>query len=254
VIIPAVDIMDGRAVCLTRGDPSRADVVDPDPVSAASRWEAEGARLLHVVDLDGALAGRPGNLDAVAAIVEAVSTPVQLGGGLRSEEYIAAALRAGALRIVIGTAATEPRLLQRFRERFGERIVPAIDSRGGWVATRGWTERSRIRAVDLASDLLEGGWPLAVYTDTDRDGTMSFAVDGEWRHILSRGLELIVSGGIGSLDDLKALSPLLGRGLAGVIVGRALYSGIFTLAQAQAALRGDADLSGDAVRSRPDTP
>ena len=237
-VIPAVDLLGDDAVRLEQGDFGRVTLREPDPAALVARFVAAGATLVHVVDLDGARAGVPVNLDAVKLIAAETALPVQLGGGLRSAEAIAAAFAAGAARVVLGTAAfADEGLLADAVSRHGERVVVSIDVRAGMVSTAGWTQTGSLEAVAAARELSARGVRSFVYTDVDRDGMLggldlaaivrvTDAVEGE----------LVYSGGIGSLEDLRALAALRHPRLAGVIAGKALYERRFTIEQAQEAL------------------
>jgi len=238
LLFPAIDILDGRAVRLRQGNFDDPTVYADDPVAAAQRWAEAGARFLHVVDLDGARAGAPRNLPAVAGMALEVGLPIQLGGGLRTAEAVADALSAGASRVVLGTAAErDPDLLAEVLERFGERIAVAVDVRGDRVAADGWTKRTEHTADALLDRLCVQGVRTVIYTDVDRDGML----EGPDLEAISKVAErapqgLIYSGGIGSLADLERLAGLGKETLAGVIVGKALYDGRFSVAEAQAVL------------------
>jgi phosphoribosylformimino-5-aminoimidazole carboxamide ribotide isomerase len=239
ILFPALDILDGHVVRLAQGDFDRRTDYGEDPVEAAKRWAAEGAEWLHVVDLDGARAGNPVNLASLRAIVRETGLAIQTGGGLRSIAAIDAALAAGAQRVIIGTAAfTDPALLDQALERHGARVVVvSVDARGGMVATSGWLETTELGAVDAVSALAARGVRSVIYTDIDRDGMLG-ALDLDTLRAIAdaaRG-EVIYAGGIGSLEDLQALAQLGHPRIAGVISGKALYEGRFTLAQANAAL------------------
>jgi phosphoribosylformimino-5-aminoimidazole carboxamide ribotide isomerase len=232
-LYPAIDILGGNAVRLAKGDFDARTVYDADPVAAAAGWVDEGADRLHVVDLDGAKAGEPVNLERLRAIAEVTGVPVQYGGGLRTAAAVQAALEAGAARVVIGTAAmTNPELLRDALAEHGpERVLVGIDVREGAVATHGWLQASLLAAPEALAALHAAGVQRFAFTDLDAVEAAARAVgDGE----------LIVSGGIGTLDHLRALAALRAeRGLAaieGVIVGKALYEHRFTVAEAQAAL------------------
>lgn len=238
ILYPALDILDGRVVRLIQGDFEQATQYEAEPPRAAAAWLQAGAQRLHVVDLDGARAGAPVNLDAVAQIAKETGLPLQLGGGIRSEGAIAAAFAAGVARVVLGTAAfTDEALLASAVAEHGERIVVSIDVRGGMVSTAGWTQTGSLAALDAARELSARGVRSFVYTDVDRDGMLggldlaaivrvTDAVQGE----------LVYSGGIGSLGDLRALAQLRHPRLVGVIAGKALYERRFTIAEAQEVL------------------
>jgi phosphoribosylformimino-5-aminoimidazole carboxamide ribotide isomerase len=235
-LIPAIDLKDGRCVRLYQGDFEQATVYSDDPVATARQWEEQGAARLHVVDLDGAKAGRPANIDAVLAIVSAVRIPVQLGGGLRREEDINAALALGVERVILGTAAVESAdLVSRVVARFGQQVIVGVDARDGMVATAGWTSTADVRAADLIAHMSDLGVQRFIYTDISRDGTLTepnFAAMAEL--IQPGGPAIVASGGIAKIDHLTRLAEL---GAEGAIVGKALYAGAFSLPDALAALR-----------------
>jgi len=242
-VIPAIDLRGGLCVRLRQGDYQRETVFSDDPVAMAARWEEEGAGLIHLVDLDGAKAGRPVNVEPVRRIVERVSVPCQLGGGVRDQETIAAWLEAGLSRVIVGTAALrDPVWFKAMIRTYPGQLVLGLDARAGRVAVSGWQETSEVEATALAGEFY--GLPLAaiVYTDIGRDGTLegpNLAATAE----LARRVKIpvIASGGVGSLDDLDRLA---GLPLAGCIVGRALYEGKFTLAQAIARVEASSPPEG----------
>jgi phosphoribosylformimino-5-aminoimidazole carboxamide ribotide isomerase len=240
-LYPAIDILEGKAVRLMKGDFEAKQVYDEDPLSAAHRWVRAGARNLHIVDLDGARAGEPRNLEHVRRIAGELDVPVQLGGGLRSTQDIAAALAAGVTRVILGTAAfTEPALLEWALEQHGaERVMVSVDVRGGLVTTRGWTESTATAPEQVIADLQERGVSELLYTNVDRDGMLAgpnlAEVDRVARAVTG---SLIYSGGVGRLADLHSLAALGCSALSGVIVGKALYEQRFTVAEAHAALAG----------------
>ena len=238
ILYPAIDIRDGKAVRLIQGDYERETAYDDDPVVAARRWVDGGARWLHVVDLDGARAGHPVNLEHVRRIVAAVNVPVQLGGGLRDSKKVEDAISSGAERVVLGTAALrDPEMAAAIAAAHGDRVVASVDSRSGKVAAEGWTEASDLDTTDVISALGERGVRRFVYTPVEVDGLMGGPdLDSLREAARATAGELIYSGGVGSLDDLRALAGLGLDNLGGVIVGRALYEGRFTVAEAQAAL------------------
>ena len=238
ILYPAIDILDGCAVRLVKGDFDAKKVYEDDPLSAARAWVKAGATHLHVVDLDGARAGSPQNLAHVRRIVSDLEVPVQLGGGLRSSEAIEQALASGAQRVILGTAAfTDPQLLDAAVAAHGELVVVSVDVRGGRVSTAGWTETTDMRAEEVIAGLHERGVRDLVYTNVDRDGMLEGPDLQEVARIAdaTRG-RLTYSGGIGALADLEGLAALGRESLAGVIVGKALYEERFTIEQAQAAL------------------
>ena len=238
ILYPAIDILDGRVVRLVQGDFAMATEYAADPLAAACAWREAGAQRLHVVDLDGARAGEPVNLDAVARVVTEAGLPVQLGGGLRSSASIANALDAGVDRVVLGTAAfADAGLLAGALQEHGARVVVSVDVRGGMVSTAGWTQTGSLEAVAAVHELVARGVRSFVYTDVDRDGMLGGPdLDAIVRVTDAVEGELLYSGGIGSLEDLRALAALRHPRLAGVIAGKALYEGRFTIAQAEEAL------------------
>lgn len=240
ILYPAIDIRDGHAVRLLRGDYEQETVYDADPAEAARRWAGEGARYLHVVDLDGAREGRPMNLEAVERIASAVDVLVQVGGGLRNTEAIAAALDAGASRVVLGTAAMRDRELVRAAlDAHGERLVISVDARGGRVAVQGWTESGDVDVAAAVGELSGEGVRHFVFTPIDVDGTMEGPGTEELRRVAgATEAELIYSGGVGELAHLRTLASEAPSNVTGVIVGRALYEGRFSVAEAQEALVG----------------
>jgi phosphoribosylformimino-5-aminoimidazole carboxamide ribotide isomerase len=238
ILYPAIDIRDGRAVRLAQGDYERETAYDDDPVVAARRWVDGGARWLHVVDLDGARAGEPVNLEHVRRIVAAVGVPVQLGGGLRDSKKVEDAFSAGVERVVLGTVAVrDPELAEAIAAVHGDRVVVSVDSRAGRVAAAGWTEKSELEASEVIAALASRGVRRFVYTPIEVDGLMEGPDLASLREV-AEGVdeELIYSGGVGSLEHLRAIADLGLENVAGVIVGRALYERRFTLAEAQATL------------------
>jgi phosphoribosylformimino-5-aminoimidazole carboxamide ribotide isomerase len=243
ILYPAIDILGGNAVRLERGDFDAKKVYDEDPLSAARVWVDAGARFLHVVDLDGAKSGEPANLDQLRRIAS-LGVPVQYGGGLRTIDAFEQALEAGAARAILGTAAlTDPELLEQALERHGaERVVVSVDVRGGEVAIDGWTKTADVGAREMFASLIERGVRELAYTNVDRDGMLG-GLDFEELISVAKAAQrgrLIYSGGIGELADLERLAALREEArlenLTGVIVGKALYEGRFTIAQAQEAL------------------
>jgi phosphoribosylformimino-5-aminoimidazole carboxamide ribotide isomerase len=238
ILYPAIDILDGGAVRLERGEFDQCTTYDADPLDAARRWVDAGARALHVVDLDGTRAGAPVNLEHIRRITSAVEVPVQVGGGLRSSEAIDAVLEAGATRVVLGTAAFEDvELLDRAIATYGERITVSVDARGGLLAADGWTEQTEIPAEGVIESLATRGVSRFVYSSIDRDGMLSGPDLDEVRRIAAvvRG-SFIYSGGVSSVDDLAALASLRQVNLVGVIVGKALYERRFDVSDGQEAL------------------
>ena len=238
ILWPAIDILDGRAVRLTRGQFGTEITYHEDPLEAARRFAAQGARALHVVDLDGARRGSPVALGHLKRISASVEVPIQFGGGLRSTAAIDAALAAGAERVVIGTAAyRDPELLRRALSAHQERIAVALDVRDGRLAAAGWTEDTELSARQAAARLASLGVRRFVYSCIDRDGSLE-GPDLESVRDIAATIEgeLIYSGGVASLDDLRALVDLRVDKLTGVIVGKALYEGRLGIQAAQEAL------------------
>jgi phosphoribosylformimino-5-aminoimidazole carboxamide ribotide isomerase len=243
ILYPAIDIRNGHAVRLLQGDYGRETAYDDEPLDAARRWLEQGARALHVVDLDGARSGRPRNLEHVGRIAAEAQVPVQVGGGLRDAEAVAAALGAGADRVVLGTAAlAEPELVEALAADHGERIVVGVDARSGQVAVEGWERETRATAAESVSDLAARGVRRFVFTPVEVDGTLAGPGMEQLQDVAhaaaEAGVGLIYSGGVGSVDDLRELRGTALECLEGVIVGRALYEGRFTVAEGQAALGG----------------
>jgi phosphoribosylformimino-5-aminoimidazole carboxamide ribotide isomerase len=235
ILLPAIDILEGKAVRLAQGEFDARTVYDEDPLEAAKRWVAAGARTLHVVDLDGARTGAPANLEHVTRIVAAVEVPVQVGGGLRSTEALQATVAAGAARVVLGTAAyTDVDFLDAALERYGDRVVVSVDVRGGHLAASGWTEQTEIPADVVIERLGARGVRRFVYSSIERDGMLEGPDLEAVRKIAGvvRG-SFVYSGGVSSLEDLKALAQLRQVNLAGVIVGKALYEQRFGVGEGQ---------------------
>jgi phosphoribosylformimino-5-aminoimidazole carboxamide ribotide isomerase len=243
ILYPAIDIRGGHAVRLQRGDYGHETVYDADPADAARRWVEQGARALHVVDLDGARSGWPENLDHVRRIAAEAAVPLQLGGGLRDADGVAAALAAGAERVVLGTAAlAKPELVAALAAEQGARIMVGVDARSGHLAIEGWARGTSATPGDVIADLGQRGVRSFIFTPVEVDGTLEGPGIEGLRAAASAaadaGAELVYSGGVGSLDHLGEIVALGLESLSGVIVGRALYEGRFTVAEGQAALGG----------------
>lgn len=246
ILYPAIDIRDGHAVRLVQGDYNRETVFDADPVEAALRWVDQGATALHVVDLDGARAGHPVNLDHVRRICAVAEVPVQIGGGLRSSEHVDEALEAGADRAILGSAAvSDPALIAALTSEHGERIVVSADARLGKVAIEGWEREAAVSSAKLLEMLAERGARTFVFTPVEVDGTLQGPGMEALGEVCAAGAktgsEVIYSGGVGSLEHLALLRESGLPSLSGVIVGRALYDGLFSVAEAHAALAGPGD-------------
>jgi phosphoribosylformimino-5-aminoimidazole carboxamide ribotide isomerase len=231
ILLPAVDILEGKAVRLTRGEFDQSTVYDADPLDAARRWVDAGARTLHVVDLDGARTGAPVNLEQVRRITAEAEVPVQVGGGLRTIEAVRDAIAAGAARVLLGTAAyVDVDFLDQALAEFDDRVVVSVDVRGGRLAAAGWTEQTNIPLEAVIEHLNARGVRRFVYSSIDRDGMLEGPDLEEVRRMsgVIRG-RFIYSGGISSLDDLVALRELRLVNLAGVISGKALYERRFSV-------------------------
>ena len=238
ILVPAIDILGGKAVRLAQGDFDSQTVYDADPLEAARRWVQGGARALHVVDLDGARTGTPANLDHVARIVGDLDVAVQVGGGLRTMAAVRGAVDAGAVRVVLGTAAfRDVDFLDEAVAELGERVVVSVDARDGLLAASGWTEQTDIPIESVFERVGGRGVRRFVYSSIDRDGMLEGPdLDGVRRVAETVRGSFLYSGGVSSVDDLRALADLRQVNLAGVIVGKALYEGRFTVAAAQHAL------------------
>ena len=226
LIIPAIDLQSGRCVRLLRGDFERETVYGDDPVAVARHWQERGAQLLHVVDLDGARLGRPAQLELIREIASVA--PVQVGGGLRTEEDVGRALDV-AQRVVLGTAALDGELVKRLAGTYGDRLVVALDTRDGMVAVQGWTEESSWTMLDLGRALLDAGVRRFLHTDVERDGTLTSPNYASLEALVGLGASVIASGGVASIDHLRRLRQV---GVEAVIVGRALYEGAIDLQEA----------------------
>ncbi|MGI8715071.1 MAG: 1-(5-phosphoribosyl)-5-[(5-phosphoribosylamino)methylideneamino]imidazole-4-carboxamide isomerase [Solirubrobacteraceae bacterium] len=238
ILLPAIDILEGKAVRLARGNFHQRTEYDADPLDAAQRWASDGARRLHVVDLDGARSGTPANLEHVRRIAAGVGVPVQVGGGLRTLDAVRAVLEAGATRAVLGTAALrDVDFLDQAVAKHRDQIVVSVDARRGLLATSGWTEQTEIPAESVIEALGRRGVSRFVYSSIERDGMLSGPDLEEVSRIAGvvRGT-FIYSGGVSSLADLRALASLRQVNLSGVIVGTALYERRFGVADGQAAL------------------
>jgi len=233
-VIPAIDILDGRCVRLYQGDYQQSEVFSEDPVAIARQWYAQGAKFLHVVDLDGAKAGTPKNLKIIEAIARSIPIHVQVGGGLRDRNSIMAVLATGVSRVILGTVAVEqPQLVADICAEFPEQILVGIDARDGRVATRGWLETSEVIASDLAQRMAGIGVAGIIYTDIARDGTMQGPNLEALKQLASSiNIPVIASGGISSITDLLSLLALTPLGVKGAIVGKAIYTGHIQLKEA----------------------
>ena len=239
IVIPAIDLKEGRCVRLEQGLMERDTVYSDNPAAQALKWEAQGAELLHIVDLDGAFAGEPRNRSAIEAIVKALKIPTQLGGGIRDLATIEAYLGMGVGRVIIGTAAQRnPELVRDACARFPGKVVVGIDAKNGMVAVQGWAEVTDVTAVDLARKFEGFGVSAIVYTDISRDGMMQ-GPNIEATRALAEAISIpvIASGGVSSLRDIENLLAIESAGVSGAITGKAIYSGAMDLAAAIALTR-----------------
>ncbi|MEI7554311.1 1-(5-phosphoribosyl)-5-[(5-phosphoribosylamino)methylideneamino]imidazole-4-carboxamide isomerase [Candidatus Chlorohelix sp.] len=230
LIIPAIDLKDGKCVRLYQGDYNQVTVFNDDPVEVAIQWREQGAQYLHLVDLDGAKAGKPVNLLVVKRIIEASGLPVELGGGIRDEAIVEEALSAGVDRVVLGTVALrDTGLAERLCRRWGERIVIGIDARNGLVAVEGWTETSNVTATLLATEMAKRGATRFIYTDISRDGTLTEPNYEALRDFMESAQKpVIASGGVAKAEHVAKLRE---TGAEGVIIGKALYTGDLKLSE-----------------------
>jgi phosphoribosylformimino-5-aminoimidazole carboxamide ribotide isomerase len=240
ILFPAIDLKNGQCVRLEQGDMARATVFHRDPAAQAQAFEAQGFEYLHVVDLDGAFAGKPVNAAAVERIVEAVAIPVQLGGGIRDLATIEGWLGKGVTRVIIGTAAVrDPELVKHAAREFPTRVAVGLDARGGKVAVAGWAEISEISVLELARRFENVGVAALIFTDIARDGLLKgLNLDATVALAEAVSIPVIASGGLASLDDVRALLAPRAKKLAGAIAGRALYDGRLDAAAALALVRG----------------
>jgi phosphoribosylformimino-5-aminoimidazole carboxamide ribotide isomerase len=238
ILYPAIDIRGGKAVRLTEGDFGRETAYHDDPVDAALRFAEAGVKIIHVVDLDGARKGSPVNVKTIRRIADAVPFPIEVGGGLRDAESIADLLRAGAERIVIGTAAMrDPKFLAEMLEAHPERVVVSVDARGGKISLAGWSEPTDVDVTDAIADLTARGVERFLFTPIEVDGTLAGPGFEQLEKVAAAtSASVIYSGGVGTLEDLERLKAEAAPNVEGVIVGRALYEGRFTVDEALAAL------------------
>jgi phosphoribosylformimino-5-aminoimidazole carboxamide ribotide isomerase len=239
ILFPAIDLKEGLAVRLEQGDKARATIFNRDPAAQAAAFERLGFEYLHVVDLDGAFAGRPMNAAAVDRILEAVSLPVQLGGGIRDMATIEAWLGKGVTRVIIGTAAVrDPELVRDAAKRFPGRVAVGLDAREGRVAVDGWTQTSELSALEIARRFEDAGVAAIIYTDISRDGLLTgLNLDATIALAEAISIPVIASGGLASLDDVRALLSPRAKKLEGAIAGRALYDGRLDAAEALKLIR-----------------
>jgi len=234
IIIPAIDIKDGKCVRLFQGRMDTETVFSDDPAAMAKRWENEGAELIHVIDLDGAVEKGPRNIDSIKEIVKNVNAPIQVGGGIRNENTIKRFLDLGVKRVIIGTEAIQnPDLVKDACKAFPEQIIVGIDARNGFVAIDGWTKTTKVEAVHLAKQFEDCGVAAINFTDIHRDGMQTGPNLDETRRLAEAvSIPVIASGGVATVEDIKNLLPLRKVGVVGVITGRALYDGSLSLKKA----------------------
>ena len=234
LIFPAIDIRDGKCVRLFKGDFAQETVFSDKPAEMAQKWESQGAEFLHLVDLDGALAGKSCNLDTVKDILAAVNIPVELGGGIRTLENIDEVLALGVRRVILGSVAVRnPALVKEACAKYGDRIVVGIDAKDGIVAVDGWGVSGDVEVTALAKEMKKAGVKTIIYTDISRDGTLA-GVNVEATAKLAResGVNIVASGGVKATADIEALKPYEKDGIEGVIVGKSIYMGTLDLQQA----------------------
>ena len=234
IIFPAIDIRGGKCVRLLKGDFNQETVFSDSPANMARKWQAQGAEYLHLVDLDGALAGSSQNLNAIEEILQAVDIPTELGGGIRSMEQIDQLLAMGITRVILGSVAVKnPDLVREACTKYGERIVVGIDAKDGIVAVEGWGKSGNIGVIELAQKMKEAGVKTIIYTDISRDGTLSGVnVEATVKLAQESGVKIVASGGVKSLEDIKALKKQESVGIEGVIAGKSIYMGTLDLTAA----------------------
>jgi len=234
LIIPAIDLRGGKVVRLFQGKFNCQKIYSCDPVKVAKHWARQGAKFLHIVDLDGASSGVSKNLDVLEKIIAEVGMPFEFGGGIRSIQAISKLLKLGAQRVVLGTkAATDLEFLKQAWKKFGERIIVSIDAKDGLVLIKGWNRPASKGALDFAKELKKIGFKQLIYTDISKAGTLAGPNILAIKELLkATGLNVIASGGVSGLKDLLKLNKLKKQGLSGVIIGKALYEGRFTLVEA----------------------
>jgi len=234
IIIPAVDIKKGRCVRLFQGRMDKETVFSDNPAAMAKRWEDEGAEIIHVIDLDGAIKKSPQNLNSISKIIDSVNSHIQVGGGIRDKKTAGLLLDLGAERVIIGTEAIKnPNFVKDACKTFPGRIIVGIDARNGFVAIEGWTKTTKIKAVDLAKQFEDCGVAVINFTDIHRDGMQTGPNIDETRRLAEAvSIPVVASGGVSTIEDIKNLLPLKEVGVVGIITGRALYSGSLNLKEA----------------------
>ena len=240
IIFPAIDIRGGKCVRLEEGRFDRETVFAENPADAARRWVEAGSKWLHIVDLDGARAGKPVNLKVVEEIARAFDVQIQLGGGIRTAANVCEVLAAGVQRVILGSVAVKsPELVRQVCADYGERIVIGIDARGGEVAVEGWEKSGLVQVEELALRMKEAGASRIIYTDISRDGMLTGVNVAATLQLADKsGLKIIASGGVRGMEDIQALQPLTEHGVEGVIIGKALYTGAISLKDALRVAQG----------------
>ena len=239
IIFPAIDLRDGKCVRLLRGDFAKETVYSSNPEDVALRWVREGAEYLHVVDLDGALAGKPQNTEVIKKILSSVQIPIEVGGGIRTLETIENTLELGVKRVILGSVAVQNRsLVKEACQRYRDRVVVGIDAKDGITVIDGWGVSGGIPAVELAKELASFGLKTIIYTDISRDGTLSGVnIEATSKLAIESGVDIIASGGVKSLEDIHELKKREVDGIVGVIAGKSIYEGTLSLSEAIAAAR-----------------
>ena len=234
LIFPAIDIRGGKCVRLLKGDFAQETVFSADPAAMARKWQQQGAQFLHLVDLDGALAGKSQNLATVRAILAVVTIPVELGGGIRTMANIDEVLALGVRRVILGSVAVhDPDLVKAACAKYGNRVVVGIDAKDGIVAVDGWGVSGNVQVGSLAKAMAEAGVRTIIYTDIARDGTLEGVnVEATARLARESGVQIVASGGVKSVEDIRALKPYEKNGIEGVIVGKSIYMGTLDLQEA----------------------
>ncbi len=234
IIIPAIDIKDGKCVRLSQGDFDRVTVYADNPVETAQKWEQKGAQLIHVVDLDGSVAGTPKNAQTILRLARAINVPIQVGGGIRDMETISFYLQNGVSAVILGTAALQNKeIIHKAVASYPAKIILGIDALDGKVSIQGWTQKTKENAVDLARRFENSALKAIVYTDIKRDG-MGTGVNTDATRVLAEATDIpvIASGGVASINDIQKLREIESCGIHGVIIGRALYTGAICLEEA----------------------
>jgi phosphoribosylformimino-5-aminoimidazole carboxamide ribotide isomerase len=234
ILIPAIDIKNGKCVRLVQGRREAETVFSEDPAAMAEKWSELGAELIHVVDLDGAFIKQPQNTQVIKNILKKIHVPIQLGGGIRNEQTVWTFLDMGVQRVIIGTEAIKnPKFVKKVANAFPGRIIVGIDARNGWAAIDGWTETTEITAIDLAKRFEDCGLAAIIFTDIHRDGMQTGPNIKETRRLAEAiSIPVVASGGVATIKDIQNLLPLVSCGVEGIIIGKALYSGTLNLAEA----------------------